>query len=124
MSDLTTSDADAATTTLDALSTSHTADAVAFCPHARCQTLLVCGSYELRKEESPPRRVGQNGSHLKFTVAQDQRYTGAIAFGMGHLAGDLSAGAAVDVAFEPKINEWQGRRTAEMVVKDLRISRV
>ena len=59
MSDLTTSDADAATTTLDALATSHTADAVAFCPHARCQTLLVCGSYELRKEESPPRRVGQ-----------------------------------------------------------------
>ena len=55
----TTSDADATTTTLDALSTSHTADAVAFCPHARCQHLLVCGSYELRKEESPPRRVGQ-----------------------------------------------------------------
>ena len=55
----TTSDADATTTTLDAASTSHTADAVAFCPHARCQHLLVCGSYELRKEESPPRRVGQ-----------------------------------------------------------------
>ena len=54
----TTSDADATTTTLDAASTSHTADAVAFCPHARCQHLLVCGSYELRKEESPPRRVG------------------------------------------------------------------
>ena len=53
------SDADATTTTLDALSTSHTADAVAFCPHARCQHFLVCGSYELRKEESPPRRVGQ-----------------------------------------------------------------
>ncbi len=71
----------------------------------------------------PPRRVGQNGAHLKFTVSHANRYTGAIAFGMGDLAGDLSAGAAIDVAFEPKINEWQGRRTAEMVVKDVRLSR-
>lgn len=69
----------------------------------------------------PPRRVGGNGAHLKFTVAQEQRRTGGIAFGMGHLADDIGAGDEIDVAFEPKINEWQGRRTAEMVVKDLRI---
>jgi len=70
----------------------------------------------------PPRRVGVNGDHLKFTVTQEKQSTDAIAFGMGHMAGDLSAGTTIDVAFEPKMNEWQGRRTAQLVVKDLKIS--
>ena len=68
----------------------------------------------------PPRRVGNNGAHLKFTVAHQGRFVNAIAFGLGDLAGQLPAGTDLDVAFEPTINSWQGRRTAEMQVKDVK----
>ena len=49
---------------------------------------------------------------------------GAVAFGMGYLAADLSADSELDVVFEPKINAWQGRRTAELHIKDLRLQPV
>jgi len=67
------------------------------------------------------RRVGSTGAHLKFAVTDGNCYVQAIAFGMGDLAPDLHAGCALDVAFEPQINEWQGRRSAEMRVLDLRL---
>jgi single-stranded-DNA-specific exonuclease len=69
------------------------------------------------------RRVGSTGAHLKFAVTDGDRYVQAIAFGMGELAPDLHAGCKLDVAFEPRINEWQGRRSAEMRVLDLRLVR-
>lgn len=68
----------------------------------------------------PPRRVGNNGAHLKFTVAQQGKYASAIAFGMGDLASKLPAGVEMDIAFEPTLNTWQGRTTAQMQVKDMR----
>ena len=68
----------------------------------------------------PPRRVGAGGAHLKFTVGGQGKYANAIAFGMGDMASQLPAGVDLDVAFEPTLNTWQGRCTAEMQVKDVR----
>lgn len=70
----------------------------------------------------PAHRVGSGGTHLKFTVTDGKTYLDAIAFGFGDMATELAMGVDIDVAFEPKINEWQGRRTAQMVVKDVRVS--
>lgn len=67
-----------------------------------------------------PQRVGSHGSHLKFTVTDGQSYVNAIAFGMGELASELATGVPLDVAFEPKLNQWQGRVTAQMQVADVR----
>ena len=69
----------------------------------------------------PPRRVGNNGAHLKLTVTQQGKYADAIAFGMGDLASDLPGGIEMDIAFEPTLNTWQGRTTAQMQVKDVRL---
>ena len=80
MSDVltTTSDADA-TTTLDALSTSHTADAVAFCPHARCQR---GGRVQLRIAQGGVGSVAPAGQLLLLDTAsgalvERQRIDGA-----------------------------------------------
>jgi single-stranded-DNA-specific exonuclease len=69
-----------------------------------------------------PRRVGRNGAHLKFTVTREGKFINAIGFGMGELAPQLPAGVELDVVFEPTINTWQGRSTAEMQAKDVKLT--
>lgn len=71
--------------------------------------------------DQPAQRMGQEGAHMRVTLRQGRRLVSAVGFGMGGLADRLPAGVAVDVAFEPKILTWQGRRRAEMHIKDLRI---
>ncbi len=65
-----------------------------------------------------PRVVGRNGTHLQFTVRDGRTYRKAIAFGMGAQAEQLGEHRHVRLAFEPIINEWNGRRSAELKVLD------
>ena len=67
----------------------------------------------------PPRTVGRSGSHLAFVVRDGQAVRRAIAFGRGSLAGWLAEQRRVRLAFEPMINEWNGRRRVELRVLDL-----
>ena len=71
--------------------------------------------------DQPAQRMGKEGSHMRVTLRQGRRLVSAVGFGMGDLVDRLPAGVAVDVAFEPKISTWQGRRRAEMHIKDLRL---
>jgi single-stranded-DNA-specific exonuclease len=65
------------------------------------------------------RRVG-DGSHLKLTLEDDRATTrSAIGFGLGDRAIDV--GARIDLAFLPTVSTWQGRRSAELEVKDLAV---
>lgn len=69
--------------------------------------------------DSPPKRIGAEGRHLSFRVRQGQANVRAVAFGMGERLDELmSAGGACSLAFVPKLNEWQGRRTVEIEVVD------
>jgi single-stranded-DNA-specific exonuclease len=63
-----------------------------------------------------PRVVGT--SHLRFTARQGGYSTPCIAFGMADRAGELSG--ELDLLFAPQINEWQGRRSVQLQIKDLR----
>jgi single-stranded-DNA-specific exonuclease len=63
-----------------------------------------------------PRLVGT--SHLRFTARQGGYSTPCIAFGMADRAGELSG--ELDLLFAPQINEWQGRRSVQLQIKDLR----
>ena len=73
----------------------------------------------------PPRQIGANGRHLSFRVRQDdgreRRIIRAVWWGAGHLAGDIASGMTLDVAIEPKINEWNGRVSVEAEVRDIRL---
>ena len=66
------------------------------------------------------RSCGKTGDHLQLQL--DDNRGGrlkAIAFGCGKLALTLRGGDVVDVAAEPGLNEWNGRVSVELVVRDL-----
>ena len=78
--------------------------------------LFLAGGLEV---EGSPRKVGGGERHLMFRVRQNGTYLKAIAFGMADRADELmSVGGACCLAFTPKLNEWQGRRTVDLEVTD------
>jgi single-stranded-DNA-specific exonuclease len=83
---------------------------------ANSRPLLLAGSVHLVGE---PRKMGGGERHLNFRVRQGQTTLRAVAFGMAERIDELtSAGGECSLAFTPKINEWQGRRTVELEVAD------
>ena len=70
--------------------------------------------------EGEPRLVGQKEQHMSFKVRQGNILLKAIAFGMAERREELmSDGGACCLAFTPKINEWQGRLSVDLVVEDI-----
>ncbi len=67
-----------------------------------------------------PRIVGNN--HLKFKVRQGKTTLDAIGFGLGEHYEALVTNKPIDVAYVISENEWQGRRTLQLEVKDLKIA--
>lgn len=69
----------------------------------------------------PPRVIGSGGRHLAMTLAQHDTRIRAVAWGGGEWLPHLpQPGQAFHVAFRPKINEFRGRRTAEVELVDWR----
>jgi single-stranded-DNA-specific exonuclease len=64
--------------------------------------------------------VGQQGKHLRLTLAQGRRVMNAIAFNMGEHQPLLPGGCEVDVVFQPKLGSYRGQPQAEMHVRDIR----
>lgn len=77
---------------------------------ARGATVLEC------------RRMGREGSTLGMTVRLPGATQGlrAVWFRNGDWADRLKMGDDVDVAFTPKISEWNGRVRLELMLKDIR----
>jgi single-stranded-DNA-specific exonuclease len=75
-----------------------------------------------------PRIVGNN--HLKFCVRERAGSPGAnagglidvIGFRMGDRMAVLKDGSALDLAFTPERNTWQGRDKVQLRLKDIRVS--
>ncbi|MCB0044703.1 MAG: single-stranded-DNA-specific exonuclease RecJ [Caldilineaceae bacterium] len=67
------------------------------------------------------RSVG-GGKHLKLILdgGPGQPVMDAIAFGLGDLVHELPQNTLIDVAGELNVNEWNGRRNLQILVKDLR----
>lgn len=69
------------------------------------------------------RAVGSDQSHLKLSFeTKHGKIFPAIAFGNGGVEQLLSSGAIVDVAASVAVNEWNGSRELQLVVKDLKKS--
>lgn len=66
--------------------------------------------------------VGKTGGHLKLRVqSQTGKLVDAIGFNMGKRVEDLSLGGHIDVAYEIQVNEWNGNRSLQIRLIDLRI---
>lgn len=68
-----------------------------------------------------PRVVGKTGQHLQLLVKQGDMRMKCIAFGLARVADKLTPGASLELAAEPMINQFNGRRSVELEVKDLRM---
>lgn len=71
-----------------------------------------------------PQCVGDGGQHLRLPIRQNGVTVQAIGFGLGDLADRLAINDRIDIAFEPKISTWQGRRRCEVHIKDFRFAEV
>jgi single-stranded-DNA-specific exonuclease len=87
--------------------------------HGNRKPLLCCRNLTVA---GPPRRVGKTGDHLQLFVKQGSATMKCIAFNSASLYDRLTTGTQVDLAVEPQINEWQGRTSVELEVKDLQFS--
>ncbi len=80
------------------------------------QPLFLAGDLQVVGE---PARIGGGERHLSFRVRQERTELRAIAFGMADRVKELMSDAGkCCLAFTPKINEWQGRRSVELEVRD------
>jgi single-stranded-DNA-specific exonuclease len=64
------------------------------------------------------RIVGEK--HLKMRLRQDRRDMDAIGFNLGDMSVELEAASSLDVAFVPGINEWNGMKKLQLIVKAVR----
>jgi single-stranded-DNA-specific exonuclease len=69
------------------------------------------------------RSCGKNDDHLQLRFADGHGgFIKSIAFGRGDLATQIAPGARLDVAAELSLNEWNGRVSAELMIRDLMTS--
>jgi len=65
------------------------------------------------------RTVGSDGKHLKLTLQDERGLTmDSIGFRLGHLLPDLPS--RVDVLYRLEANEYNGRRTLQLNLKDVK----
>ena len=65
------------------------------------------------------RRVGDDGRHLKLKIArEDNAPIDAIGFGLGEWSSQMPG--AIDAAYHLEMNEWNGRRSMQLKLIDIR----
>lgn len=69
--------------------------------------------------------MGATGSHLRLTVLEDGGGVAKfVGFGLGDKARELPMGTRIDLAYEPGINVWNGRKEVQCKIVDIRTSMV
>ncbi|KKR30589.1 MAG: Exonuclease RecJ [Candidatus Woesebacteria bacterium GW2011_GWA1_39_8] len=68
------------------------------------------------------RTVGAEGKHLKLTLEKDDKIFNAIAFGKGEIAPLLSPNKKVGIAYNLSLDTWNGNKSLQLKVKDLKLS--
>ncbi len=63
-----------------------------------------------------------NGDHIVFKIRQNQKIISAIGFNMSEQYGKLIKGLPLDLAYVVEVNEWQGRRTVQLNIRDIKMS--
>jgi single-stranded-DNA-specific exonuclease len=65
------------------------------------------------------RTVGNN-KHLKLKLGHEELVVDAIGFGLGELNEQLNKGEVIEALFIPEINEFNGRRSIQLNIKDIK----
>ena len=71
--------------------------------------------------QRPPLRMGKEKQHLKLFVSDGQHALEAVGWGMGDYEIALKGqNISVDLAGAPQINEWDGKSSPQLSIKDIR----
>ena len=65
--------------------------------------------------------VGKTKDHLKMTVEDQGLTRQCIAFKCGEFAEALMPGVKIDIAYAISVNEWNGNREIQLIIKDIEI---
>ncbi len=76
--------------------------------------------------QEPPKQMGAEGRHLQMRVRQDaptgvRKMMRAVWWRGAEHASSIAPGMRLDLAIEPKINEWNGTRSVEAELRDVRV---
>lgn len=87
-------------------------------PFGQCnpEPLLACREVSLVS----CREVGKHGGHLKMILRESGTVLDGIAFNGASSLKEIAASSEVDVAFFPSSSLWEGRRSLQLEVKDIR----
>lgn len=66
------------------------------------------------------KRVGFEGKHLSIELEKNGVSIRGIAFKLGHLVEKIARDQVVDVAYVLQKNEWNGRISSQLVIKDIK----
>jgi single-stranded-DNA-specific exonuclease len=69
-----------------------------------------------------PRAVGERKNHLQVKFAQGNVILKGIGWNLAERGKALTPGTPCAVAFQPSINEWNGRREVQLEIRDFRAS--
>lgn len=68
-------------------------------------------------------RMGSTGSHVRLTILeQGGGVSKCIGFGFAKKVADLPMGTKIDVAYEPGVNVWNGRRDVQCRMVDVKLT--
>ena len=68
------------------------------------------------------RTMGHEGKHIRMKVAAQGAVNNVVGWDMGVLSDKIRCSDAVDVAFIPEFNEWQGTTTIQLKAHDIKKS--
>ena len=86
--------------------------------NANRRPLLCLRNLELTAD---PRAVGKRGDVLQLWLRSGRSRLKGVVFNCPTPPANLRSGATIDAAVEAKINEWQGRRSVELEVRDFEV---
>lgn len=77
--------------------------------------------FHLTGQPQELKQIGAKKNHLKFALEQDNQKLSSIAFGLGDYLPRISPNDELEVVGELQINEWNGTRSLQLLVKDLQV---
>ncbi len=66
------------------------------------------------------KKVGKDEKHWKLEFMKDNKKIGGIGFGLTDI--DLTVGNNVDIVYNLSINEWNGNRQIQLMIKDIKVN--
>ena len=71
-----------------------------------------------------PKVIGKNRDTIKFIVRKNKTTFEAIGFGLIESFEDLLKNKPIDIAYSIGENEWQGEKTVQLEIKDIKIAEI